>query len=187
MYKAWKARRDKYPDGGPIRTYRPETSQLRGYLTAAMAKSKIPKVHHYNHSLLLPENALKSYDEIYKALRVIGEDCAKDAISRAIANCRDKNANQSSGGSGAKAVNSLTSTGSKRGQGSSNSGPAAGIKCKNCGDNHYICHSLSITDLLRLPPAGKEIRLPRGPPKALSERARQIEEGPSKPRGRKRG
>ena len=137
MYKAWKERRDKYPDGGPIRTYRPETSQLRGYLTAAMAKSKIPKVQHYNHSLLLPENALKSYDEIYKALRVIGEDCAKDAISRAIANGRDKSANQGSGGSGAKAINSLTSTGSKRGQGANSSGPAAGIKCRNCGDNHY--------------------------------------------------
>ena len=64
----WKARQDKYSDGGP------ETSQLKGYLTAAMAKSKIPKVQQYNNSLLLPENALKSYDEIY---RVIGEDCAR--------------------------------------------------------------------------------------------------------------
>ena len=115
IYKAWKARRDNYPDGEPIRTYRPETSQLRRCLTAAMAKSMIAKVQQYNSSLLLPENALKSYDEIYKALREIDEDCSKDAISRAIANSRDKNANQSSGGSGTNAVNSLT-------------GPAAGIK-----------------------------------------------------------
>ena len=51
-----------------------ETRQLKGYLTATMAKSNIPKVQQYNNSLLLPENALKSYDEVY---RVIGEDCAR--------------------------------------------------------------------------------------------------------------
>ena len=49
---------------------------------------KDPKGAAIYNSLLLPENVLKSYDEIYKALRVIGEDCAKDAIyiSRVIAN-----------------------------------------------------------------------------------------------------
>ena len=137
MRREWTDRSARYPSGGPIRTYKPDLRQLRAYLMTAMSNSRIAKVQQYYNSLLLPENALKSYDEIYKALKAIGEDCAKDAAAKNLLQGREAGSQ--------KATNSVAEK-------KSQSNPTVGgpltrggtpLKCKNCGGPHYatVCTS----------------------------------------------
>ena len=77
----WAERSARYPSAGPILTYKPEASQLRAHLMTTMSKSRIAKIQQYHNSLLLPDNALKPYDDIYKASKAIEEGCAKDTIA----------------------------------------------------------------------------------------------------------
>ena len=140
MYNAWSERNDKYPDGGPVLTYKPEENQLRATIMTAMSKSRIQKVSQYYNSLLLPENALKPYEDIYKALKGIGEDHAKDLIAKAIQNGKDRSS------SGHRSVNNVTSQGGfggTSGKGSGGTSSSFGVVCKNCKGQHYatVCPS----------------------------------------------
>ena len=134
-YKGWKVCRDKYPDvdGGPIRTYRPETSQRRGSSPPQRRNQRSLRCS----NIQLPVTPGERPQVVRRNIQGAQSNRRGLRQGRHIyIPCHSKrNANQSSGGSGAKAVNSLNSTGTKKGLGSG-SGPAAGIKCKNCDDNH---------------------------------------------------